>query len=110
MSANPTTGWRPPVPPMNSSVPPGRTLSMAKRATCSGSQRCASTLASRFVEVEVREWRVVGTAAREQQVVDRRRQLVEEPTEPVEVEGVEGRDAGPELDPDIGAGDQGRVP
>jgi hypothetical protein len=33
-------------------------------------------------------------------VVDRRGQLVEEPGEPVEVGGIEGRDARPELETD----------
>jgi hypothetical protein len=38
----PTPGWREPVPPMKSSVPPGRTLPAATRATWSGSKRCSS--------------------------------------------------------------------
>ena len=50
------------------------------------------------VEVELGERRMVGTRARDQHVVDRRRQFFEEPLEPVEVGGVEGRDAGPELE------------
>jgi hypothetical protein len=50
------------------------------------------------VEVEVGQRRVVGTGAGDQQVVDGRGQRVEEPLEPVEVGGVEGGDAGPELE------------
>lgn len=55
------------------------------------------TAACRF-DVELCERRTVGTRARDQHVVDRRRQLVEEPLEPVEVRRVEGRDAGSELE------------
>jgi hypothetical protein len=55
-------------------VPPARTL-----------------LAARLFEVEFRQRRVVGTGAGDQHVVDRRGQLVEEPPEPFEVGGVEGR-------------------
>jgi len=43
MNASPTAVRRPPVPPMKSRVPPGRTLPAAFRATCSGSKRWAST-------------------------------------------------------------------
>ena len=44
--------------------------------------------------------RVVGTGARDQHVVDRRPQLVEELPQPSEVGGVEGRDAaGAHLEP-----------
>ena len=49
------------------------------------------------VEVELGQRRVVGTRTCDQQVVDGRGQRVEEPLEPVEVCGVEGGDAGPEL-------------
>ena len=58
-------------------------------------------VAARLVDVELRQRRVVGTGARDQHVIDRRGQLVEEPAEPVEVGGVEGGDAGgPELEAD----------
>jgi hypothetical protein len=53
--------------------------------------------ACRF-DIEVRERRVVRSGTRNQHVVDRCRHLVEEPLEPVEVRGVEGGDAGPELE------------
>ena len=43
MSAKPGAVRRPPVPPMKSRVPPGRTLPGASRATSSGSQRWDST-------------------------------------------------------------------
>jgi hypothetical protein len=42
ISANPGAVRRPPVPPMNSRVPPWRTLPVACRATSSGSSRWAS--------------------------------------------------------------------
>jgi hypothetical protein len=51
-------------------------------------------------DVELRQRRVVGTGARDQHVIDRRGQLVEEPPELFEVGRVEGRDAGPELEAD----------
>ena len=55
--------------------------------------------ACRF-DVELRQRRVVGTGAGDQHVVDRRGQLVEESPEPFEVGGIEGGDAGPELEAD----------
>jgi hypothetical protein len=57
-------------------------------------------VAASLLDVELRKRRVVGTGARDQHVVNRRVQLVEEPLEPVEVGGVEGGDAGPELEAD----------
>src|SRR5215218_11001574 len=51
------------------------------------------------LDVELRERRRIGARTCDQYVVDRRRQLVEKSLEPVEVGGVEGRDAGPELEP-----------
>jgi hypothetical protein len=42
MSARPGAVLRPPVPPMKSKVPPGRTLLAALRATCRGSRMWAS--------------------------------------------------------------------
>ena len=50
-------------------------------------------VAARLVEVELGQRRVVGAGPRDQHVVDRRRQLAEEPLEPVEVGGVECRRA-----------------
>ena len=52
-------GRRPPVPPMKSSVPPGRTLPAACRAICSGSRRWRLEVAARLVEVELGQRRVV---------------------------------------------------
>ena len=49
-------------------------------------------------EVELCQRRVVGPGARDQHVVDRRGQLVEEPPESFEVGRVECGDAGPELE------------
>ena len=57
-------------------------------------------VAARLVDVELRERRVVRAGAGDQHVVDRPGQLVEEPPEPAEVGGVEGGDAGPELEAD----------
>ena len=57
-------------------------------------------VAAGVFEVELREMRVAGTRAGDEHVVNRRGQLVEEPSESVEVGGVEGRDAGPELKTD----------
>ena len=54
-------------------------------------------VAARLFDVELGQRRVVGTGARDQHVVDRRRQLAEELREPLEVGGVEGRDARAEL-------------
>src|SRR6516225_10252395 len=82
-------------------------------------------VAARRVEVELGQPRVVGAGAGDQQVVDGRGQRVEELLEPVEVGGVEGGDAGPELEAgavepvrvaggeddvcSVGAGEQGRL-
>jgi hypothetical protein len=52
------------------------------------------------VKVEIRERRVVGARTRDQNVIDRPGQLVEELTETFEVGGVEGRYAGPEFNSD----------
>ena len=97
MSARPGAVRRPPVPPMKSRRPPGRTRPTACRATCSGSSRWASRSRRAGVEVEVLQRRVVGAGAGDQHVVDRPGQLVEEPPEAVEVGGVERGDAGAEL-------------
>src|SRR5581483_11787041 len=43
-----------------------------------------------LIEVELRQRRVIRPGPRDQHVVDRTRKLVEEPSEPVEVERVEG--------------------
>src|SRR5215470_19105656 len=50
-------------------------------------------IAACLVEVELRQRRVIRTRARNQQVVDRRTQLVEESPEAFEIESVEGRGA-----------------
>ena len=55
-------------------------------------------IAARRVEVELSQLRVVGTRTGDQQVVDGCWQRVEEPPEPAEVRGIEGGDAGPELE------------
>ena len=55
-------------------------------------------MAAYRVEVELSQRRVRGPGDGDQQVVDGRGQRVEEPPEPVEVGGVEGGDAGPELE------------
>ena len=89
----PTAGRRPPVPPTNSSVPPGRTFVVAQSGDPKRQPQMPVDVTARLVEVHARERRVVGTAGGDQHVVDRRRQLVEEPVEPVEVGGVEGRTA-----------------
>ena len=52
------------------------------------------------VEVKLRQRSVVGTGARDQNVVDRPGQLVEELPEALEIGGVKGGDAGPELEAD----------
>ena len=57
-------------------------------------------VAACLFDVELRQQRVVGTGARDQHVVDRPGQVVEEPPEPREVGGVEGRGTGPELEAD----------
>src|SRR5215468_8431971 len=61
-------------------------------------QEMSVDVAACRVEVELGRRRVVATEAGDQQVVDGRGQRVEEPPEPVEVGGVEGGDAGPELE------------
>ena len=58
----------------------------------------AFDIAAGLFEFELHWMRTVGTRACDENVVDRRRQRVEEPLEPVEVGGVEGRDAGAELE------------
>ena len=79
---SPTPGRRPPVPPMNSSVPPGRTLPAASRATCTDSQQVLVDVAAGLGEVEVPPGaRSTGRPAGDQDVVDRRRQAREEPCE-----------------------------
>ena len=60
-------------------------------------EMCVDIAACPF-EVEVRQGGVIGTGTRDQHVVDRRGQLVEELLEPVEVGGVEGGDARLELE------------
>ncbi len=40
-SPTPFAGWRPPVPPMNTSVPPARTLAAPYRATPTMSIGCS---------------------------------------------------------------------
>jgi hypothetical protein len=91
MSA-PAAGRRPPVPPMNRSVPPGRTLPSARRATWSGSQKTSSTLRPACGK-SMSASRVVRAAGGDHDVVDRRRQIVEEPLEALEVGGVACRTA-----------------
>src|SRR5262249_19961540 len=54
-------------------------------------QQMGFEIAARFVEIEVRQRRVVRTRASYQHVVHRRCQTVEEPFEELEVDGVEGR-------------------
>src|SRR5436305_6871554 len=53
------------------------------------------------LEVEPRERRVVRATAGDQHVVDRCRQLIEEKSEPFEVERVEGRDLNIKLGTDL---------
>ena len=60
-------------------------------------QQMGLDVAACRVEVELRERRVVRTGTGDEHVVDRRRQLVEERSEPFEVRGVEGRDARADL-------------
>ena len=55
-------------------------------------------VATRLIDVELGERHVVGTGTGDEHVVDRGRQLVEEPAEPVEVGGVEGGDAAVDLE------------
>ena len=93
ISAKPGAVLRPPVPPMNSSVPPGRTLATASRATCIGSNEVGFDVAARRVEVELGQRRVVGAGAGDQHVVDRRRGTRRRRPEPFEVRGVEGGEA-----------------
>ena len=73
-SPRPTAGLRPPVPPMNSSVPPGRTLAAPLRATPSHQHGCSLEPAARLVEVHLGQRRVVRAAGGDQHVVDRARQ------------------------------------
>src|SRR4030095_3904690 len=60
-------------------------------------QKMSFDVAAKPFNVELRQRRIVRTGASDQHVVNRCRQLVEEPFEPVEVGGVEGRDAGSKL-------------
>ena len=93
ISANPGAVLRPPVPLMKSRVPPGRTVARRVPGDLDRQEEMGFDVAAGRVEVEVRQRRVVGTGPRDEHVVDRRGQLVEERPEPVEVRGVEGRDA-----------------
>ena len=54
LNARPTAEWPPSRHPVNSSVPPGRTLSAASRATCSGSSEMGVQLAACRLDVEPR--------------------------------------------------------
>jgi hypothetical protein len=88
-------------------------------------QQMGLDVAAGRLQVEGGQGRVVGAGAGDQQVVYRGSQGVEEPLEPVEVGGVEGGDAGPELQADtvqavgvaggedhlgaLGAGEPGRL-
>ena len=62
IDAKPSAGRRPPVPPMKSSVPPGRTLPAACRATCDRQPEMRLDVAARLVEVELGQRRVVRAA------------------------------------------------
>src|SRR5262249_13105673 len=63
-------------------------------------QEMSIDVAARLLDVEFPERRVIGAGARDQHVVDRGGQLVEELPEPPQVGGGEGDGAGPELEPD----------
>ncbi len=89
----PIAGRRPPVPPMNSSVPPGLTLLTALRATWSASNEVRVDVAAHLREVHVEEAPVVRPASGHHHVVDRGRQVTKEPLEGSGIRGVEGRGA-----------------
>jgi hypothetical protein len=92
INANPAAARRPPVPPMKIRVPPARTL-RGVSSYLYRQQEMGLDVAARLFDVEFRQGRIVRTGAGDQHVVDRRGQLVEEPSEPFEVGGVEGRAA-----------------
>ena len=85
----PTCGRRAPVPPMNSSVPPGRTVAAAWRAASSVSADVVRDVAAGVRDVHVGERRVVRATRADQDVVDGRRQGAEEGAEAVGVVRVE---------------------
>jgi hypothetical protein len=58
-------------------------------------------VAANLFHVELRQRRIIGTRAGDQDVVDRCGQLVEEPPEPVEIDRIERGDAGAELKADM---------
>ena len=68
---------RPPVPPMNSSVPPGRTLPR-RSARPRGSAEVVGRARRAPGRSHLGQRRVVRAAGRDHHVVDRRRQVVEE--------------------------------
>ena len=84
---------------MNSRVPAPAYLARGLPSDLQRQQEMGVDVAACLFDVELRERRV-GTRARDQHVVDRRGQLVEESPEPFEVGGVEGGDAGSELEAD----------
>ncbi len=100
MSANPGAVRRPPVPPMKSRVPSWANLARGVAGDLQRQQEMGLKVAACLFNVEPRQRRVVGTGARDQNVVDRPGQLVEELPEPFEVGSVEGGDSGPELEAD----------
>ena len=88
---------RPPVPPMNSSVPPALTRPDRVPGDLHRQQQVGLDVAPGLVEVEVLQERVVRAGAGDEDVVDRPWELLEEALEAVEVGDVEGRGRGLEL-------------
>ena len=83
-------------------------LARSGRATCSGSNRWASSAACRF-DVELRQRRVVGTGARDPRVVDRRGPPVEDPARAVRSRWRQRQRGWPRVRGRRGAGDPGRA-
>ena len=100
MSERPAAARRPPTPLHEQKGAWRADLARGIQGDLQRQQEMGVDVAACRVEVELGQRRVVGTRTGDQQVVDGRGQRVEEPPEPVEVGGVEGGDAGPELEAD----------
>ena len=82
--------FRPPVPPMKISVPPGLILPAALRATSSPSTDVVAERPAHLLCVHLEQWHVARAGAGDHHVVDRVRQVLEEPLQRGGIGGVEG--------------------
>ena len=94
---------------MKSRLPPWANLARGPVGDLEWQRDVGLQVATCRFEVELRQRSVVGTGARDQNVVDRPGQLVEELPQALEISGVEGGDAGPELELHVDASISGGI-